>query len=316
MLNKWKARALKLALGVGVVTLTAPVWGALPAHPGTVNYIEGQVSVDGQQLASRDVGSAELAQGQVLETGHGKVEMLLTPGVFLRLGDGSALRMDSPGLTDTRVALLRGEAMLEVTNLLKENSLRVMDSGATATIEKKGLYEFNADRPLVAVFDGKAQVTEGDSQIELKKGKEAVLNAPLRAEKFDRNIHDELYNWSNVRSEYLAQAAAESARTYVVNAGGWYGPGWYWNPWFGMYSFIPGSGILYSPFGWGFYSPAYFWSAPAYVYRPYRYYGGGRVITGIPAQRSVVATPTPRVFTRNAPMSGMRMQSMGAGRRR
>jgi ferric-dicitrate binding protein FerR (iron transport regulator) len=148
--------------------------------------------------------------------------------------------MDSPGLTDTRVALLRGEAMVEVTDLLKENSLRVMDHGATTTLLKKGLYEFDAARPRLTVFDGKAQVAEGDSQVELKKGKEAVLNAPLRAEKFDRNAHDDLFNWSNVRSEYLAQAAVESARTYVVNAGGWYGSGWYWIPGFGMYSFIPG----------------------------------------------------------------------------
>lgn len=321
MLKIWNARVLKLVLGLGSM-LTAPLWGAVPAHPGTVNYVEGQVSVDGQRLASRDVGSAELQRGQVLETEHGKAEMLLTPGVFLRLGDGSAVRMDSPGLTDTRVALLHGEAMVEVTDLLKQNSLRVMDSGATATLLKNGLYEFDADGPRVAVFDGKALVAQNDSQIELKKGKETLLNAPLRAEKFDRNVHDDLYNWSNVRSQYLAQAAAESARTYIVNAGGWYGPGWYWNPWYGMYSFIPGSGVLYSPFGWGFYSPAYIWSAPVYAYGPYGYYGGHYYGGHYGGRRGIVTTPAPRAVVPSGRMGGMHMQpstpapSLGAGRRR
>jgi hypothetical protein len=87
MLKLRNAGALKLALGRGVL-IAAPIWSAIPAHPGTVNYVEGQVSVDGQRLASRDVRSAELEQGQVLETGHGKAEMLLTtPGVcILALG--------------------------------------------------------------------------------------------------------------------------------------------------------------------------------------------------------------------------------------
>ena len=36
---------------------------------------------------------------------------------------------------------------------------------------------------------------------------------------------------------------------------GWSGAGWYWDPWFGAWTFIPDDGILYSQFGWGFYSP-------------------------------------------------------------
>ena len=59
-----------------------------------------------------------------------------------------------------------------------------------------------------------------------------------------------------------------SARVYMVNPYGWYGSGWYWNPYFSMYSFVPGAGYLYSPFGYGFYSPFYY--APIRIYR-----GGG-----------------------------------------
>jgi hypothetical protein len=261
----WMKGTSKGVLGMGLAVLlgsfaaqAAPNLG----HPGIVNYVEGQVSVDGRQLTQRDVGSADIEQGQVLETGQGKAEVLLTPGVFLRVGNGSQIRMDNPGLTNTRVAVLKGQAMLEVTELFKQNNIQVGEDGATTTVEKRGLYEFDANRQLVAVEDGKAVVTEGDQHVNLKKGKETYL-AQLHAQSFDTKQHDDLYNWSNLRSEYLAEAEVQSARTYLVG-GGWVGPGWYWNPWWGMYSFVPGAGILYSPFGWGFYSPALVYAAPVY----------------------------------------------------
>jgi hypothetical protein len=49
--------------------------------------------------------------------------------------------------------------------------------------------------------------------------------------------------------------------------GGWYAPGWDWDPYFSCYTFIPGDGIFYSPFGWGFYSPFFV------GYAPFGYYG-------------------------------------------
>lgn len=273
MLRIWMKGASKAVLGSGLAvligTFAVPMWAAnpAPAHPGTVNYIEGQVSVDGRQLTQQDVGSADVEQGQILDTGQGKAEVLLTPGVFLRMGNGSEIRMDNPGLTNTKVDVLRGTAMLEVTELFKQNNIQVGEDNATTTVEKKGLYEFDANRHVVAVADGKAVVTEGDQHVNLKKGKETYLTAQLHAQSFDVNQHDDLYNWSNLRSEYLADAEIQSARTYIVGGGGWYGPGWFWNPWWGMYSFMPGAGILYSPFGWGFYSPGFVYAAPLYGYR-------------------------------------------------
>ena len=64
-----------------------------------------------------------------------------------------------------------------------------------------------------------------------------------------------------------AEANIDTAQTVVVN-GGWYGPGWYWDPFWNFYSFLPGNGILYSPFGWGFYSPGWAWRAPHYYHYP------------------------------------------------
>ena len=90
-------------------------------------------------------GSAAVEPGRVLETQQGRAEVLLTPGVFLRLGDNSAIRMDSPALTNTQVTVLRGQAMVEVDQLYKENNIRVQVNGATATLLKTGVYAFDAN---------------------------------------------------------------------------------------------------------------------------------------------------------------------------
>ena len=269
MFSLWKGPA-KLLGGLLLAGLISPLLAANTPVPGTVNYVEGQVSINGDQLSSKSVGSAEVGRNQVITTDQGKAEVLLTPGVFLRIGDNSALRMISPGLADTRVELERGEAMLEVTQLYKENNIRVLEDGASTAIQKKGLYAFDQDQQRVAVYDGQAEVSKGDERLKLKKGKETKLNEQLRATKFDRSYQDPLYAWSSLRSQYVAEASAQYASVIYVDSGLWWGPGWYWNPYWSMYGFIPAGGILYSPFGWGFYSP---WAIGPY----YAFYGGGRL---------------------------------------
>jgi hypothetical protein len=259
----------------GGVLLAALLASAQPpsqtGRPGMVNYVEGQVSVDGRAVASNQAGRLEVAPGQVLGTDDGKAEMLLTPGVFLRLQSHSALRMLSPSLTKTTVELLRGEAMVEADQVQKENNLVVLDHGANIAIKKHGVFEFNADQPMVAVYDGKAQVQEDDQAKEIGKGQQISLaqNPKLKAESFNWRREDDLYAWSKLRSEYVSEANMASAQTIVMeNPWWWYGTGWYWNPWFSSWAFVPGGGFLYSPFGFGFYSPVYWRSYAPVFYRP------------------------------------------------
>jgi hypothetical protein len=265
------------------------------ARPGTINYTEGDVTVGGEPVAAKSLGQMELTPGRVLETGRGKAEMLLTPGVFLRLGDNSAVRMVSPSLTDTRVELVPGRALLDVDLLEKQNRLEVRDAGANVRVAKKGIYEFNANAPRVAVYDGKLVAQVDDREIEVKKGKELPLTptpgAELKPQKFDKNETDDLMAWSKLRSEYLAQANASSVQTVVVNNPSWWaGTGWYWNPWYSTWAFIPGTGFYDNPWGFGFYSPGYWaWNPPMYYYsRPVVVGRPGGVVSrpSVPAQRS------------------------------
>lgn len=236
-----------------------PGQGPGSAVPGTVNYVEGQVSLAGQPVTPRSAGSVEVQPNQVLETGQGRAEVLLTPGVFLRVGDNSAVRLLSPDLTNTRVEVLRGQAIVEVTELFKDNNIWVAMNGASTRLDKQGLYAFNANTQLVQVFDGKATVEQGDRSKDLGKDRQLMLNGNWKVNHFDakaQETQDPLYAWSNLRSQYEAEASMQSARNIFTSGWPyWYGAGWYWNPYWDMYGFIPGDGIWFSPFGYPFYSP-------------------------------------------------------------
>lgn len=275
-------QGLKSFLGLLVaVGFTAfPSAAASSAVPGMLNYVEGQVTIAGQPVTSKSVGSMQLEPNQVMETGQGKAEILLTPGIFLRIGDHSAVRMVSPSLADTRVQLLRGEAIVEANQVFDDSNIRVGVDGVSTKLAKHGLYAFDADSGRISVFDGKAVVVKDDQQIDLKKGRQVALAGPLKATHFDTKAaenQDPLYAWSRLRAEYDSEAAMQSATTVVAGGPGWWGPSWYWNPWWGMYSFLPGDGFLYSPFGWPYYSPGFIYSTPGFRYGYGRPFGRGFV---------------------------------------
>ena len=285
-LARWKA-----AIGIGflVAILSVPARSAntdnkRSAMPGTLNYVEGQASIGNQTLDSKAVGSAELQAGQSLDTQNGKAEILLTPGVYLRLGSNSSVKMVSPNLTNTELALNQGEAMLEVDEIHSQNDIRITQPRATTRVLKTGLYNFDAANNTVRAFDGKASVQTNDHEVTVKGGHKLALNTEgkLKAHGFDKKQiaqSDDLYRWSSLRSEYLSQENIETARTYFVDGGygpGWFGPGWYWNPWFGGFTFLPADGFFYSPFGWGFYSPLVIYNVPVPTRTAPHHFDGSR----------------------------------------
>ena len=282
--------------------LSAPAWAATPALPGTLNYVEGKANVGNEALSAKSVGSVTLEPGQTLTTQAGKAEMLLTPGVFFRLGDNSAATLVSPSLTNTEIALNQGQAMVEVAEIHKDNLLRVQQDGATTQLLKDGLYAFDANNGDVRVVKGEALVQDGDRTIKVKGGHELELNSNsrLKTAKFDKHSFEQsdLYRFSALRSEYLAEANVNAVNVYYGGPG-WYGPGWYWDPFFAAYTWIPGDGIFYSPFGWGFYSPL--WVSYAPYYRPFH----GRY--GV-----YESTARPHVPGQTVPQAGVRGRA-GAG---
>jgi FecR protein len=279
-----ESRVIGIASVLLATALSVPAWGVEsaqqaadlahpgnakvnPARPGSLNYVEGQASIEGQSLGPEAIGKTELKRGQSLETLVGKAELLLTPGVFFRLGDNSSVTMISPTLTDTELRLDKGEATVEVAELHPENNVVIAEDGAKARLTKTGFYDFDAEHYIVRVYQGEANVAVNGQDIRVENEHQLVFNAgaPMKPDKFDKEqIQDDLYRWSSLRSSYLAEANVDRVQDY--RAGNWYGAGWDWDPHYGAYTFIPGDGIFYSPFGWGFYSPFDVGFAPIFFF--------------------------------------------------
>jgi hypothetical protein len=277
---------LKTIFTMALAALFAPALFALdtqsapaptnPAVPGTLNYIEGSANLDGQTLGQNAIGSTTLAPGQVLSTTNGRAEVLLTPGVFLRLGHNTSVKMVSPDITNTAVNVEHGRATVEVDQLFQQNDIHVLVDRVPVQLVQTGLYEFNADQGTVLVFTGKAAIDKGNHHwATIKSGHEVNVTAgaaDVNPTKFNANQQEQagIYRWSSLRSDYLSEANQQMAGEY----GPGYAPGWYWDPYMVDYTFL-GPYSFYSPFGWGF--APFGWGGWGMGYPGYYggYYGGG-----------------------------------------
>jgi hypothetical protein len=265
-----------LAIGV-FVSGSAFAQYVISAHSGVVQSVDGRAYLNDQPVQPKFGQFPDIKENQEFRTEEGRAEILLTPGVFLRLGENSSIRMASNKLTDTRVEVLNGSVMVESDNVLKndakDNAVMLLYKGNTMILAKHGLYRVDADPARFQVYEGEAIVKGDSGQVTLKSGKETALAGVLMAENFDKKAADELYLWSSQRSSYLAKASASSAMSLRNSSGGSYSP-WQFNPMFGMFTFVPYGGVAYSPFGYGFWSPYSVLSS--YYYSP-GYYGGGTI---------------------------------------
>jgi hypothetical protein len=242
-----------------------------------IQYVEGQVTLDGKTVAPKFAEFPDVKPDQTLAAEDGRAEVLLTPGVFLRVAENSSFRMISAKLDSTQVEVLSGSAIVEVGELLQNNAITVKFHNAEIALLKKGLYRVDSDDPAsLRVYEGEARVTSGSDTMIARRGREVEFGAVLQARNFDPKQTDAFYRWSARRDEYVAQANVTSAKTASESGLGYSGSGnaagnWAWNPWFGMFTYVPGNGMFMSPFGSAFYSPL----TVGNFYGPaFGYYGG------------------------------------------
>ena len=252
--NKTVGRAMFILLAAAALAAA----DTTPPVPGTVNYVEGQVTLNGENLPAPYPGPVAVETNQVLDTAQGKAELLLSPGVFLRLGEDAEMRMVSSGAPAIAVEMARGDSILEVEQLLKGVGLSVLMDGSTTDIAKQGLYVFGGDQRFIGVLDGEATVHQGTAHVTLKRARGAMLipGQRLKSQTLDLAVTERhpLYIWSALRSADLAQANIQAAQD-ILAFGGSYDEGWYWDASLDCFDFVPVDGFFYSSFGWGFCSP-------------------------------------------------------------
>jgi hypothetical protein len=104
-----------LGLAVVILALAAIPAVAQPvvsAKSGTIAYIEGNVFLDEQPVEVSVSHFPNIQEKSVVRTEEGRAEILLTPGVTLRLGEKGSLRMITNRLIDTRLELTGGSAVV------------------------------------------------------------------------------------------------------------------------------------------------------------------------------------------------------------
>jgi hypothetical protein len=309
----------KLHLGLAAALLcglwpSAFAQNAISAKAGLVQVADGEVFVNDKAVEHKVAQFTDLKSKDILTTGEGRAEVLLTPGAFLRMTDTSGIRMVSTRLSDVRMDLVKGEAVVEIAELLTDNSITVNVGSAAFELRKGGIYRFDSTPGRVRVYQGEANASAGEQKVTVKAGHEFAESGNSWAlGHFDTKDTDALYRWSSRRSGSIAVANVSAARqagssygsyssfmntgSYGALGNGMYGTGngmygtgngmygtggsWMYNPYFGMYTFMPFAGTAWSPFGYAYYTPITV--GRVYAYAP----GQGTSVTQVGAARGV-----------------------------
>ncbi len=297
----------RLASAAALISMTAALCsaqGITSAHSGLLHYSEGTVSVDGNTVEQKVGKFTEIKENSVLRTAQGRAEILLTPGVYLRVGENSAVKMLDNRLMSTRVEFLSGSAVVESDDpeiSVKDPAVTIVYKDYEIQPLKYGIFEMTSDPSQIKVYKGQATVFAGGTRATIHEGREAGFSAALVTEKFDEKQVDDLYLWARDRSGALSAANLASARSLSANGyslnnlymGGMYpglgfssglAGGWYLNQALGMYAYMPFAGTFYSPFGYGLFSPTTIYS----YYTP-----GGYTWSGGTGARSTSFIPQP-----------------------
>ncbi len=279
------SRTAIFTLLITVLAVGASGQAVISTHSGVVHYFEGAVTLNGDQLQPQLGKFASMASGSELSTAQGRAEVLLTPGIFLRLDQNSSIRMVSNSLADTRVELLSGSAMVEAGQPEPGTSATLSYKDWRVRFVQDGVYRLDSEPARLWVREGTAELHDPatGNNVTVDAGMDLPLGPVLLADKSTGEPHDALSNWSGGRSQSISADNAIAANiqdpaTMNTDAdGGAYaslGPGvmaidpngpyaFTQFPMLGLSPYIAGYGSLY-PYQPGFYSLY----LPGYTYRP------------------------------------------------
>src|SRR5580658_9605870 len=126
------------SLGV-LVAGSACAQYVISSHSGVVQYVEGRAFLADKPVEPKFGQFPDIKENQEFRTEDGRAEILLIPGVFLRLGENSAIRMLSTRLVDTRVEVLSGSAIVESNEIPKDNAIELVYKKDSIRLQKQGL---------------------------------------------------------------------------------------------------------------------------------------------------------------------------------
>lgn len=254
---------LSVLVLAGLGATNALAQSVISAQSGMINYTEGRVLLNDRDIQVTSTRFPQVRVQDVLSTKEGRVEVLLNPGSFLRMGENSSMRLVSSSLTRPSVQVLSGSVVLEVAAESKDELITLTWKDVTLSLVKHGVFRLDTDPAGLRVFDGEVSVTSAGHQVTVGKGKMLPFGGTWASVKFDAQQTDALDRWSGRRASYLALAnpsavmmpvGYRNARDDFSMAGCASGL-WSFNAFYGMTTYVPCSGTYNSYYGYRFYSP-------------------------------------------------------------
>ena len=252
----------------------------ISAKAGGINAVSGRTGVQPQggtgweQLTIKD----NLEAGDLVKTGiDGRVEMLLNPGAYLRVGENSEFELTNNSLDNLEVRLIKGTAIVEATGTDNtELMINITTPHTKMAIVRRGLYRVNVvPGDATELIVRKGRVLLSDSQTKVKGGRKLIFSghtfSMAKLEKADKE-KDPLDSWSRDRAETVAKANQRivhrdlnlALASFMDRWSSGFSSGssgvWVFNPRFQCYTFLPfyyGWGSWGSPYG-GSYSNAFY----------------------------------------------------------
>ncbi len=261
-----------LAFAVG---FPASGQSVVSTHSGVIYFFVGSVFLGDQRLEQKFGRFPDIGEGRELRTTLGRAEILLTPGVLLRLDENSSIRMLSSRFSDTQVELLSGSAILEVTETVPDTAVKLIYQNWQMRVPQKGVCRIDTEPPQIHAYKGEVEVevaTDDKTEtVAVREGEVLPLAAVLVAEPSTNIGNDDFKYWAMSRSQAISAdntiAAGIVDDPSQIDSSGLASGG---------YSYFPLTGIpsldIGNPYGLSFWSPfqstlssMYF---PSYLYRP------------------------------------------------
>lgn len=197
---------------VAFLALPADGQSVISTHSGTVHFFEGAVYLGDQPLESHPGRFSSVPQGGELRTAAGRAEVLLTPGVFVRIGEQSKIRMVANKLSDTRVELLAGSAVVDSAEPSSGTSVTLLYKNWSVRFPEQGIYRIDSDPPRLWVFQGKAEVSAGNHEaLKVEHGMYVPFAPVLVPERTIDQPRDSLSIWAEGRQQSISADNAIAA---------------------------------------------------------------------------------------------------------
>jgi hypothetical protein len=204
---------LALFAALGLFAGVAIAQSVISTHSGLIYFFDGSVYLGEQQLQQKFGRFLDMGERNELRTEHGRAEILLTPGVFLRIGENSSVRMLATRFADTKVEFLGGSAILEATEPTHDTSVTLVHKSWNLRLPREGVYRIDSEPAQVIVYKGDAEVSAAGAseKISVHQGQTLALGSVLIPKEAVTTASDEFKGWAMSRSQAVSSDNATAA---------------------------------------------------------------------------------------------------------